>query len=90
LCGEYAGAFTAADAVALLPVYDPVGRERKDITDDACRIAADNAVQVPDYDAGFAWMRKFAEDSGDRDAIIIVMGAGPIDGQMRKRMEVGL
>ncbi len=83
---EYAGAFGLADAVGALPVYDPVGRERKDIEDAACRITAANIAQIPDYDAGFAWMKKFADDSRGNDAIIIVMGAGPIDGQMRKRM----
>jgi UDP-N-acetylmuramate-alanine ligase len=82
----YAGAFKSADAVGLLPVYDPIGRERKDIGDNACSILADNIVQIADYDAGFAWIQKFAQDSANKEAIIIVMGAGPVDSQIRKRM----
>ena len=86
LCGEYAGAFAAADVVGLLPVYDPVGRERKDIEDAACQITGDAITPLVGYDAGFAWMQKFARDSSSHEAIVIIMGAGPIDSQIRKRM----
>lgn len=87
---EYAGAFKPADAAGILPVYDPVGRERTDIEDVTRRIAEENALTwLADYDAGFGWMQKFAKDSADKEAIIIVMGAGPIDGQIRKRMQAG-
>jgi UDP-N-acetylmuramate--alanine ligase len=83
LRSEYAGAFGSADAVGLLPVYDPVGRERKDIEDAARHIAADNIFQLPDYEAGFAWMQRFIRDSVGVNAIIVVMGAGPVDARAR-------
>jgi UDP-N-acetylmuramate--alanine ligase len=84
---EYVRAFAAADAVGLLPVYDPVGRERKDIPDATPQIAMDALfTKVSNYDEGFAWMQKFADDPAHARGIIIIMGAGPIDGQIRKRI----
>ena len=63
------------------------GRTSKTVTR---RIAEENALTwLADYDAGFGGMQKFAKDSADKEAIIIVMGAGPIDGQIRKRMQAG-
>jgi UDP-N-acetylmuramate--alanine ligase len=87
LQNEYTHAFAAADAVGLLPVYDPVGRERKDIPDVTPQIATDAIfTKVSNYDEGFAWMQKFADDPSHVVGIIIIMGAGPIDSQIRKRM----
>jgi hypothetical protein len=95
---EYQMAFADADAVGLLPVYDPIGRQRPDILDSATAISPSGDVtQLADYDAAFAWAKHFAtnaekshssvlENIGiDADKkILVIMGAGPIDGAFRK------
>ncbi len=85
---EYAQAFSGADGVALLPIYDPIGRERRDIADGEANIPLDGKMKsVENYAAASAWMRKFAEENAD--ALIIVMGAGPVDGNIRSFLAHG-
>ena len=95
----YQTAFADADAIGLLPVYDPKGRERPDIPDSAVTLSpAGDTAQLADYPSAFAWAKKFADrdDSkkhsyilknvriNDNKKILVIMGAGPIDGAFRK------
>jgi UDP-N-acetylmuramate--alanine ligase len=94
----YQTAFANADAIGLLPVYDPIGRRRPDISDAAVLISpSGDATQLSDYDAAFTWAKNFATKTKEshsnvlkniginRDGkIIVIMGAGPIDGAFRK------
>lgn len=82
----YQTAFVDADAIALLPVYDPIGRERPDILDAATVISpfdSNDVTQLANYDAAFAWTKAFAKKNA-AGGIIVIMGAGPIDGAFRK------
>jgi UDP-N-acetylmuramate--alanine ligase len=95
---EYQTAFADADAVGLLPVYDPKGRERPDIPDSAVIISPPGDVtQLADYPAAFAWVKNFATKTENSHSnvlknigidgekkILVIMGAGSIDGAFRK------
>ncbi len=63
----YQTAFANADAIGLLPVYDPIGRERPDIPDSAVLISPPgDATQLSNYDAAFAWAKNFATKTEER------------------------
>ncbi len=79
---EYQNAFSSADKIALLPVYDPKGRERADISPEMCDLSIFGDAQcLSDYAAAIAWAETFARENPG--GVIIVMGAGPVDGAFR-------
>jgi len=85
---QYAASFADANTVGLLPVYDPVGRERRDLVGEASQIPTGGKIAaIANYEEGFAWMKQFAV-AAPSERILIIMGAGPIDGRIRKLLAV--
>ena len=79
---EYEESFAHADAVALLPVFEPTGRERNDIPQEQYQLEVPGADRLADYPAAIAWAEAFAERNPR--GTVVIMGAGPIDGAFRK------
>ena len=82
---DFVGAFDAADAVILMPVYKVAGREEKSGTDSfalaqTIKRHKSEVFFAPDFDAAIKTLRSAAR-AGD---VAVFMSAGDLDSQLRK------